>query len=259
MFSPSSYRTPRKPVTPSRFQMWNTPTPRKTPSPSAFLTSGRRRRPTTSIIARNPALRGYARTAGVWGRFGPESKFIDADLSVNAFPHNNAFGIASLVPIPIGDGPSARIGRSVTVTSVQLMYTIDLHHTETNVVYLRVMLVLDKQCNGTPATWTMVQNALGMFSYRNLDNSDRFTVLYDKTHRNSPSALVAAGYTRYQGPNLKQVYRKTNIPINYDNTAATGAIATIRSNNLVLLAIPYGAATALNDFKCLGRIRYRDD
>lgn len=253
-------------MSPSRFTMWNTPSPRtgfKTPPASPFYSTGKRRRTPTSIIARSPALRGFARTGGVFGRFQPsgvESKYVDSNLTVNTVPATTAaFGWGSINSIPVGDGPSARIGRQITVTSIQMQYTLDIHHTETNVIYLRVMVCLDKQCNGVAATATDVMAANHLFSYRNLDNSERFVVLHDKTLRYSPSSLTAAGSLRYSGPSIQYVFRKCNIPIVYDNTAATGAIATIRSNNLFVVCWLSGHQTALNDFKAIGRLRYRDD
>lgn len=266
MFSPSSYRTPRKPVSPSRFTIWNTPSPArgfKTPAASPFMSTGKKRRTPTSIISRSPALRGFARTGGVYGRFQPsgvETKFADMDLSVAGVPNSsNAFGWSTLNQIPVGDGPSARIGRSITITSVQVQYALDIHHTEQNAIYLRFMIVLDKQCNGAAATATDIMNRNHILSYRNLDNTERFVVLNDKTIRYSPSALSQAGYVRYQGPTIQSVYRKCNIPITYDNTATSGVIATIRSNNILIFAWISGQQTALNDFKCIGRLRYRDD
>jgi len=266
MFSPSSYRTPRKSVSPSRFTIWNTPSPRtgfKTPAASPFMSTGKKRRSPTSIISRTPALRGFARTGGVYGRFQPsgtESKFVDMTLTLNGLPNStNGFGWATINQVPVGDGPSARIGRQIVLSSIQIQYALDIHHTETNVINFRLMVVLDKQCNGAAALATDVMNTNHILAYRNLDNSDRFVVLYDKTHRYTPSALASAGNLRYAGPGIQSVYRKCNIPIVYDNTANTGVIATMRSNNILLIGWINGQQTALNDFKAIGRIRYRDD
>lgn len=266
MFSPSSYRTPKK-ISPSRFTIWNTPSPRtgfKTPAASPFMSTGKKRRtPTTAIISRSPGLRGFARTGGVWGRFQPsgvESKFVDTALTVNGVPNSaNAFGWGTINQIPVGDGPSGRIGRQIVLTSIQIQYSLDIHHTETNVIYFRFMLVLDKQCNGTAATAADVMNTNALMSYRNLDNAERFVVLVDRTHRYSPSALASAGTLRYSGPGIQNVYRKCNIPIVYDNSLTTGVIATMRSNNVLIMCWIQGQQTALNDFKCVGRLRYRDD
>ena len=265
MFSPSSYRTPKKPVSPSRFTIWNTPSPRsgfKTPPISPFLSTGKRRRPTSAIIARSPALRGFAQTSGVYGRFqpsGPESKFLDADLTQNAISvGTGGFGWESLNTIPQGDGPSARIGRQVIVTSIQLQYRLDINKAEKNAVFLRTMIVLDKQCNGSAATPAMLMTHNGIFAFRNLDNADRFVVLYDKTQRYSPS-VTDGGDTHYSGPSIKTVYRKCNIPITFDNTAATGALATIRSNNIFVINWMQGHSTNTNDLKMILRLRFREE
>ena len=266
MFSPSSYRTPRRsPISPTRFQMWNTPSPRtgfKTPAANQFLSTGKRRRNTTSIIRRSPALNGFARTGGVFGRFQPsgvESKFLDINANSAGLPAGASWGLTSINPVPIGDGPSGRIGRQITITSIQAMYQLDVHHTESNTVYMRLMFVLDKQCNGAAPAYLDIMNVNSALAYRNLDNSDRFVVLHDKFLRFTPSTLSAAGSMRFQGPKFQQMYRKCNIPIIFDNSATSGALTTIRSNNIVMIGYLYGASTNLNDFKGIVRIRYRDD
>lgn len=248
--SPS--RTPRR-LTPKRLTFG---TPRVMSPRTGFKSAPAR---ASAAIARSPRLRGYARTGGYYGRYPAELKFLNLDTTINTAAGAAAFGYGTLCPLPLGDGPSARIGRQVTLTSVQLNYSLDIHHTETNVIYLRVLLVIDKQCNGVGANWLDIMSETSVHAYRNLDNVDRFVIIYDKIHRFSPSALSSAGSLRYSGPSMQMVYKKLNLPIVYDNTAATGVLATIRSNNISMLALMGGAQTNLNDFKSRCRVRYRDD
>lgn len=261
MFSPSSYRTPvRSPFrTPRRRTFLNTPAATKGWTSPRLLSPATR---ATTMIRRSPKLRGFARTGGAYGRFQPsgvESKYADISLNLATLPSGVSWGFTSVNQIPVSDGPSGRIGRSVTLTSIQLMYNLDLHHTETNVVYMRLMVVLDKQCNGAAPAYVDLMNANSALAYRNLDNADRFVVLHDKFIRYTPSALSAPGSMRFSGPTFVQVYRKCNIPIVFDNSATTGALATIRSNNVFVVGYLYGATTNLNDLKGILRVRYRDD
>lgn len=261
MFSPSSYRTPRKSPfrTPRRTRFLTTPPANRGWTSPRLLSPATR---ATSLIRRSPQLRGLARTGGVWGRFQPsgvESKFFDVNLNLSTISNVVSWGFTSVNQIPVGDGPSGRIGRSVTLTSIQLLYNLDVHHSESNVVYMRVMVVLDKQANGAAPAYTDVMNTNSALAYRNLDNADRFVVLHDKFTRYTPSALASAGTMRFSGPTFINVFRKCNIPIVFDNTATSGAIATIRSNNVIVIGFLYGAQTALNDFKGILRVRYRDD
>lgn len=216
----------------------------------------------TTLIRRSPRLRGFARTGGVYGRFQPsgvESKYADISLNIAGVTNVNSWGFTSINQIPVSDGPSGRIGRSITLTSIQLLYNLDVHHSESNVVYLRLMVVLDKQANGAAPAYVDLMNANSALAYRNLDNADRFVVLHDKFTRYTPSALASAGTMRFSGPTFINVFRKCNIPIVFDNTATTGALTTIRSNNVFVIGYLYGAQTALNDFKGTLRVRYRDD
>ena len=177
--SPS--RTPRRALTPKRLTFL---TPRVASPRSGFKTLPAR---ASSIISRSPRLRGFARTGGYYGRYPTELKFLDLNTNINSVNPIVPFGYNTMCPIPLGDGPSARIGRQVTLTSVQLDYTFDIHHTETNVIYLRVCLVIDKQCNGAAAAWLDIFSQTSVLSYRNLDNVDRFVVIYDKVHRFTPT------------------------------------------------------------------------
>jgi len=246
-FSPSSYRTPRRPISPNRFTIWNTPSPRsgfKTPAANQFLSTGKRRRNTTSIIRRSPALNGFARTGGVFGRFQPsgvESKFLDINANSAGLPAGASWGLTSINPVPIGDGPSGRIGRQITVTSIQAMYQLDVHHTESNTVYMRLMFVLDKQCNGAAPVIGDIYDtsALTNISYctRNRNNMKRFQILKEGvfepniTRDSVYSTGTSTMYNWYTGIPEKQAwYSKFETPFYYKGNA--GTVADMASNAL---------------------------
>ncbi len=87
-----------------------------------------------------------------------------------------------------GSGPDERVGRKVTVRSIQLQWGVisDTNTTTENTELqpIRTMIVYDKQSNaGTPAYSDIVADQLGAgdqaWSFKNLDNKDRFVILYD--------------------------------------------------------------------------------
>lgn len=220
--------------------------------------------------------RGYLRRAGYWGRFsraaGNELKFYDENKGSTTV-YNTAAGTAylesSMNNIPEGTGQSERLGRKCTVTQAFVRGTITLAAATAaarNSAKCRVVLVWDKQCNGAAVANAFGANTGAPFeiddinSFRNLENSSRFTILYDKTH-----TLVADGAASTAGAytfgavdrNFQISLPKLNIPLEF--SGATGGIAEIRSNNLVMMAISDATTAADVSIKYISRLRYKDN
>ena len=98
---------------------------------------------------------------------------------------------------------------------------------------MRLVVILDKQCNGAVPVTTDVFSAGGspntVDQMRNLDQTHRFKTLYDKTFviRQDPSG--AAEQAAVSIPFYKVL--KLRLPIQYD--ATTGGIADLVTNNIV--------------------------
>ena len=111
-------------------------------------------------------------------------------------------------------------------------------HTGANVApanTARMIMYLDKQCNGTAAVAGDIMEQANWQSFRNLANSGRFTILMDKMVNLTPTNLTYDG-TNFDASDVfmdGQFHKKCNIPIEYSGT--TGAIGEIRSNNIGLL------------------------
>lgn len=190
-------------------------------------------------------------------RIKRENKFIDTAI-------NFTFDLTGEIPatggqlciIPQGSGESERRGREVLINSVQINATLVFSSTGNNdaaTTYL--FLILDKQANGAVATtldvFTSENLGRGLVS---LENSKRFTILKRWAHDWYPQATSTSDIARHV-----TWQRPLNIPITYDNTADTGDLSTIRSNNIFLMA---GASGSLIDDKVrlvgLLRLRYTD-
>jgi len=232
------------------------------------MLSGRRSRiygrSTAARAAVTSAQRGYVRTGGYYGRFtkrgrrasNVEMKFLDTVVAGAALSINGQLkGSMNLVPQNVTE--SGRIGRKITVKSI--MIRGDIHQppgagsVSANVV--RFMMILDKQCNGAlPAITDFLETAT-FSSFNNLENSARFRVLSDKQYK-----LQCGGY---DGTGIGEdllpinVFLKCNIPIEFDNSLDTGAITTIRSNNIFGFMITAQTSNVASGFTC--RIRYTDN
>lgn len=207
--------------------------------------------------------KGYVRTTGFYGRYNRHSvrssSVSELKFKDNAFittitsagvilPSTN-----SLVNIAVGTGPNERIGRQIKVKSINAYLTLQKNSSSYATDTIRIMLVLDTQCNGTAPAITDILQTASVNSFRNMANSKRFVVLKD-SEINITSAT-------YDGTNFATVhrqlefFRKVNYSIEYDQNMSTGAISTIRSNNLFLVALTNYASISVNGTV---RIRYDD-
>lgn len=197
-----------------------------------------------------PAQRGYVRTAGYFGKYAggtpSELKFHDVPLD-DAVVATLGTVFASLLTIPEGNGEEERIGRKIVIKKIQWRYSLELPESTlggSTSDLVRVMLVLDQQCNGAaPTVDDMLKEGTGITyqNFNDLANSRRFKVLLDKTHSISAPAGSGQGTTGTLDYGMKQqsytFFKSCNIRIEYDSTATTGVIGTIRSNNLFCLFI----------------------
>lgn len=188
-----------------------------------------------------------------------ELKFFDTAIDFQFDNTGEVPASGQLNLIPQGVTQSTRIGRACTIKSLQLkarvLYTPTTDTVGAQNAYL--YLVLDTQANGAAAAATAVLTSADFtVALTNLENSDRFKILKKWTWSLNAQAGVSAAYAR----TIRHLdyYKKLNTQIIFDSTAATGAIATIRSNNIFLLA---GSSIGDDDTQFIGtcRLRFADD
>ncbi len=191
-----------------------------------------------------------------------EVKFKDTTMDDAAI---GTTGTLQTGPLTIAEGTDddQRVGRKIVLTKLQYRYTLTIVQTtdgESSNDVVRVMVLLDKQCNGAVPT---ISGASGILTadtfdaYMQLANSGRFTVLMNRWHVMNSTAAVGDGTTNEYGQNSKffQWHKNVNIPIEYDTSATTGVITTIRSNNIqVVVWSLEGNCKMVSLF----RIRYTD-
>lgn len=189
--------------------------------------------------------RGYDRTAGFYGRYNRSSlrsssvselKYFDTSISTLVPTTGVIIPTAgTLVPIPVGTGPSERIGRQVRVKSINAYLTVSKNSSNNSTETVRLLYVLDTQCNGATPTVAEILASPAHNSFRNMANTKRFVILRD--HEINITSQTWDGTNFASVSRQVNFFRKVNIPVEYDQTLNTGAITTIRSNNLIILAI----------------------
>ncbi len=168
----------------------------------------------------------------------------------------------SLLTIPEGNGQSERNGRKITVRSIHMRYDILLPAavgSNTTSDAVRVIVYLDKQTNGAAAVVADLLNVADWQSFRNLGNTGRFAILMDKQvalNSKSGSGRGTTDTLAFGEDERAFSWNKTvNIPIIYDDSVSTGAIASMCCNNIGILTISKGGLAA---FGSRVRIRYTD-
>lgn len=215
--------------------------------------------------------RGKLRRGGFYGRYGRggqmarirrglnvESKFLDTALSFGFDTTLEVPATGQLTLIPQGVTESTRVGRSCQLRSIQIrgsiIYSPGADTTGADIVYL--WLVQDKQCNGAAAAVTdVVTTTLASTAMVNLANSDRFKIW----RKWCIPVQAGAGVSMAYGKDMKpfEFFTKLNVPIEYDSSATTGAIGTIRSNNFFLMAGDTSADDEVG-FNGTCRLRFTD-
>ena len=209
-----------------------------------------------------PSQKGFLRTGGFYGRYSgtkPELKFHDIAIDVTPIAVPGAV-VASANVIAQGVGESERIGRKMTIVTVLLRWRVTLlASVASNLTdgVFRMIIFVDKQCNGATAAVTDILAAANYQSFNNLANKGRFRTLHDRTHVVNAMAVAATDNTTFVSMEVAKdgevFLTGLNIPVEY--SASTPSIADIRSNNVGLLLI---AGAGVLNFDSQMRVRFSD-
>lgn len=215
-------------------------------------------------------LKGYARIGGFYGRFRGsmgESKFFDCSntnytfdstgevINLTATSPTSTTSTGTICQVVQGDTENNRNGRKIVITSIYMQGYIQ---SDSAFDKIQMCLILDTQCNGALPAYDDIFSAVPAATterFLNVSNGSRFKVL--KKIVMTFDATTALAGPVYTGTTRKiKFFKKCNIPIEYDNSATTGVITSIKSNNLFWVAI--SAQDDLSTLVFNNRIRFRD-
>lgn len=211
---------------------------------------------------------GITREAGYFGRYAgsgarddtPELKFFDVDADNTTITAGGEIS-GSLNLIAQGATESNRIGRKCVLRSIAMRGAIVLTGVADGAALrggdiVRVLVYLDRQCNGAVATVTDILETASFRSFNNLANKSRFRTLMDLTTQINIKAAsgTAASNDLPEVTKHIQWFKKVNLPLEF--SGATGAITEIRSNNIGVLSISRAGDTT--DLLLRFRMRFSD-
>ncbi len=140
----------------------------------------------TGLVAITPPPFGLG--GGGKGRFSgrtasPELKWFDTTVNFRGIPLNGSQK-DSVNLIPQGVTENTRVGRRCTIRSIHWRMTLHLSNvhdspTATPSEVYRIIMYLDKQCNGAAIIVRDLLEDNFLNQYRNLANTRRFSILYD--------------------------------------------------------------------------------
>lgn len=161
----------------------------------------------------------------------------------------------NIVAIEQGQTATQRIGRKWTIKSllVNLGLAFDWLQSEKMNLVGRIVLIWDKQCNGTIVKGSDIFDPLftdgqlnttdgtipgfpAICALPNISNSQRFKILHDKTYNwtlgTSTTGLQEGGIAGSMVDKQIKIYKKLNLDIESSTTGAE--IGGLRSNNIIL-------------------------
>lgn len=228
------------------------------------------------FAARRQAYRsGKYRRVGKYGRFSGvnayrlqvginEKKWFDTIIDFALGISTTGENSISFLLIPGGPDPEERIGRKARLFSMHVRGSFSLEAVSGAgagaAESIRLIYILDTQCNGVVPAVTELLEVADINSFLKLENSGRFRIvkelicdLYHPSSAGNGSANDHAAMEKSFKFNLDWSKK----PIIVEWGGITGAISTIKSNNLYCMAIGRFGTGSVKINSCV-RIRFTD-
>lgn len=190
-----------------------------------------------------------------------ELKYHDISININPIPSLGTIK-DSFNEIADGTNEQQRNGRRVIIHLIQWQGVFELPAQPVGVTALppdevRVILYVDKQCNGATATVSDFFPSSDIHSYYTLDQSDRFNILYDQRHVINYGGITQSNPANYfvQSPNKIPFTIEVPCSVKLQFSGATGALTEIRSNNIGALLI---SSRGVSYITSRARLRFTD-
>lgn len=228
-----------------------------------------KKRAAIKAVSRARAVARRPRRAALTGTdysIAPERKYVD--IAATSYIADTTGTVTALNLIDEGTGPSARVGRKVSLMSVQVRGIVRPTDAVTNGAdcadcLARCMIVYDRQPSSAAAVpaITDILTASDAGAFINLNNRDRFKVIAEGLWKVGPRFLstTATQAYAYSGDNgdVVNIYRKlSGIKSQYDGTG--NGIADLTTGSLLMVTLGSVAAGTGGVFILTTRVRYLD-
>lgn len=182
-----------------------------------------------------------------------ESKWFDLTWTAPAA------GLVTVInAVPQGDDSITRDGRRIVVKSVQLRYGLFGSAVPTGYVSPRVVIVHDLAPNALIPAATDIFTSSDGLAYNNLNNRERFRIIYDFTFgqkKGSDGFAAGSGAGAFLVAFNDVVYKKCEISTIF-NDVAGGTIGSITTGAIYVVTLFAGGSTTGSTLR--SRIRFSD-
>lgn len=205
---------------------------------------------------------------GAIAPFGGRRELKYVDLPPVAYQADNVGTVTLINGVALGDDNTQRDGRQANFKSVHIRGQLFPIDAQTSPSLCRLLLVWDNANNSAAAvpllTQIMTFSGNAAFGFPVVDNSNRFTVLVDRTYGlGGTSTLVPAG--GYVGPPISfggnisfdvNIYKKLDCITQYSGINAT--IGSIQNGSLLMITVGSEATNNGGSFILSTRCRFTD-
>ena len=154
----------------------------------------------------------------------PELKFFDTVVAGTALATTGVITSASLNIVPQGTTESERVGRKMIIKKLGIRFLLQFNNgTAETADVVRIIVVLDKQTNKTAFAITDVLETASEGSFNNMANKGRFLILMDRYESINKTTDIGTNVNEFTQA-WSWFSKELNIPIEFDNTATTGAM-----------------------------------
>ncbi len=192
------------------------------------------------------------------GRSGlePELKFFDTVVAGTALATTGVITSPSLNIVPQGITESERVGRKMIIKKLNMRFLLQFNsNTSETAEVARIIVVLDKQTNKTAFSITDVLETASEGSFNNMANKGRFLILMDRYEAINKVNDIGTNVNEFTQA-WSWFSKELNIPVEFDNSVATGAVSSQTSNNIAVFGISLNSTTL--SLAYTARIRYLD-
>lgn len=197
------------------------------------------------------------RTGGFWGPQRRAGELKAVDTAPGNYACSSTPNISLINGVATGTDYTERIGRKIMLKSLFIRgYMLPADNTS-GPSLSRLLVVYDSQTNGTAPTITDILKTSDVRAQLNLDNRDRFKIIFDKQYvvavvDNTATQAIASGPTVH---NVK-LYKRLNHEVQFSGT--TAAVGSIATGSVYLVLLNDNVASLGTIFALSTRIRFTD-
>lgn len=195
-----------------------------------------------------------------------EKKWFDTTIAATTMDSAGTILSSSINLIDEGNGVSEMAGRKVIITRIQMRATlVNVNDADTignlnNTSKYRLIIALDRQCNGASPTVLGLLTSANINSFNNLSQSRRYKIMKDECGVISSEILYNTSTTSPTAATKKQdvyVYLKCWLPIMFsEQQGANRVIGEVISNNLWVMGFSDNSNITVA-YTC--RVRFQDN